>query len=72
MKMIFLWAIFLIVMTSCNSSQKNNAQVKNSEVKTETQSQVSNLFGTYEGTLPAADCEGIKTMLVINEDVSSG
>ena len=28
----------------------------------------SNLFGTYEGTLPAADCEGIKTILVINED----
>ena len=28
----------------------------------------SHLFGVYEGTLPAADCKGIKTMLVINED----
>ena len=60
MKMIFLWAIFGVVMISCNSSQKNNAPIKNREIKTE--------FGTYEGTLPAADCEGIKTILVINED----
>lgn len=66
--MIFLWAVFLVVMISCNSSQKNNAQIKNSEIKTESQAQTSNLFGTYEGTLPAADCEGIKTMLIINED----
>lgn len=68
MKMIFLWAIFGVVMISCNSSQKNNAPIKNSEIKTESQAHTSNLFGTYEGTLPAADCEGIKTILVINED----
>ena len=66
--MIFLWAIFGVVMISCNSSQKNNAPIKNSEIKTESQAHTSNLFGTYEGTLPAADCEGIKTILVINED----
>ena len=59
MKMIFLWAIFGVVMISCNSSQKNNAPIKNSEIKTESQAHTSNLFGTYEGTLPAADCEGI-------------
>ena len=65
MKMIFLWAIFGVVMISCNSSQKNNAPIKNREIKTESQAHTSNLFGTYEGTLPAADCEGIKTILVI-------
>ena len=32
--MIFLWAIFGVVMISCNSSQKNNAPIKNSEIKT--------------------------------------
>lgn len=68
MKMIFLWAIFGVVMISCNSSQKNNAPIKNREIKTESQAHTSNLFGTYEGTLPAADCEGIKTILVINGD----
>lgn len=26
------------------------------------------VFGTYEGTLPAADCEGIETLLTINSD----
>ena len=57
MKMIFLWAIFGVVMISCNSSQKNNAPIKNREIKTESQAHTSNLFGTYEGTLPAADCE---------------
>lgn len=56
----FLWAIFGVVMISCNSSQKNNAPIKNREIKTESQAHTSNLFGTYEGTLPAADCEGIK------------
>lgn len=70
MKMIFLWAIFGVVMISCNSSQKNNAPIKNREIKTESQAHTSNLFGTYEGTLPAADCEGIKTILVINEDAT--
>ncbi len=35
-------------MISCNSSQKNNAPIKNSEIKTEIQAQTSNLFGTYE------------------------
>ena len=68
MKMIFYGLISLVIMTSCNSSRKNNTQIENSEIKTESQVQTSNLFGTYEGTLPAADCEGIKTMLVINAD----
>lgn len=68
MKMIFYGLISLVIMTSCNSSQKNNTKIKNSEIKTESQVQTSNLFGIYEGTLPAADCEGIKTMLVINAD----
>lgn len=68
--MIFLWAIFGVVMIGCNSSQKNNAPIKNREIKTESQAHTSNLFGTYEGTLPAADCEGIKTILVINEDAT--
>ena len=70
MKMIFLWAIFGVVMIGCNSSQKNNAPINNREIKTESQAHTSNLFGTYEGTLPAADCEGIKTILVINEDAT--
>lgn len=67
--MTFLWAMSLIIMTGCNnSSQKNNIQSENNETKTEKQVEVSNFYGTYEGTFPAADCEGIKTTLTINED----
>lgn len=44
MKMIFLWAIFGVVMISCNSSQKNNAPIKNREIKTESQAHTSNLI----------------------------
>ena len=44
MKMIFLWAIFGVVMISCNSSQKNNAPIKNREIKTESQAHTSNLL----------------------------
>ena len=29
---------------------------------------IESLVGTYEGTLPAADCPGIKTVLTLNAD----
>ena len=35
MKMIFYGLISLVIMTSCNSSQKNNTKIENSEIKTE-------------------------------------
>ena len=47
MKMIFYGLISLVIMTSCNSSRKNNTQIENSEIKTESQVQTSNLFGIY-------------------------
>lgn len=59
-------------MAGCSSSQTDNTE--NNEVKTENQSQISVqtaiLSGTYEGTLPAADCEGIKTTLAFNADTT--
>lgn len=63
MKMIFYGLISLIFMTSCISSQKNNTQIENCEIKTESQVQTSNLFGVYEGTLPAADCKDRKSVV---------
>lgn len=50
----FFRAIFGVVMISCNSSQKNNAPIKNRRNKNRKPAHTSNLFGTYEGTLPAA------------------
>lgn len=55
---------FLLMAASCNgSSQKKQvAEVPQEEVAS------VEVFGTYEGTLPAADCEGIKTVLTVNSD----
>lgn len=68
MKKIFYGLISLVIMTSCNSSKKNNTQIEKNEIKTESKVEDSTFFGVYEGTLPAADCEGIKTMLAIKKD----
>ena len=68
MKTSFVWAIALLMMMSCNSTQKNNAQAENEETRVETAATSALAYGTYTGTLPAADCEGIKTTLTINED----
>ena len=61
------------IMVSCNG--KNTAQ---SEANTDSTSvadttasenlDLAAVAGTYEGTLPAADCPGIKTVLTIHAD----
>lgn len=57
--------LLFFTMTSCqNSSQKKNE--KNAEAPVEEVQ--ATFYGTYEGTLPAADCEGIKTVLTIQAD----
>lgn len=68
MKTSFVWTVALFMMASCNSAQKNNTQAENEEIKTEETVAPAIAYGTYTGTLPAADCEGIKTTLTINED----
>ena len=68
MKTSFLWIACLAAITGCNASQGNNAPIVDAETKTEIQSEKSDFCGTYEGILPAADCEGIKTVLTLNKD----
>lgn len=60
----------MVVMMSCSGSSKNNSEqtVENSTVTTEEQVKEQDFSGIYEGTLPAADCPGIKTVLIINAD----
>ena len=60
---------------SCNSKKTNNLEADQDSLSyTEKDSLESNAFvldsiaGTYEGTLPAADCPGIKTVLTLNAD----
>jgi len=68
---IKLIAVLLILVTSCNSNKKENTNTTvdskkvtdahNSEIKLDWP-------GTYTGTIPCADCEGIQKTITINKD----
>lgn len=59
-----LFIVVAITLISCN-----NAKQKKSEAPDMHTSEIAlDYHGVYEGTLPCADCEGIKTQLTINED----
>jgi len=62
---------FIIVLTSCNSEKKKETQISDeSQMEAIGDNSMTSLDwdGTYEGELPCADCEGIKTMVTINKD----
>ena len=71
--LMYVAVLAAAMMVSCNG--KNTAQ---SEANTDSTSvadttatesvDLAAVAGTYEGTLPAADCPGIKTVLTINAD----
>ena len=68
MKINFLWTACLIAITGCDSPQNHHSRIESGETKTEKQLENLNFYGTYEGILPAADCEGIRTALTLNND----
>ena len=74
MKRNLMYAALLAaaLMVSCNgkNTAQNEANTDSTSVTDTTSSVdlVCAVAGTYEGTLPAADCPGIKTVLTINAD----
>ena len=67
---VLLTATTLFIAGSCNQpSQKAVAEPQDTATVEDTIKSY-NFYGTYEGTLPAADCEGIKTVLSLNEDTT--
>ena len=68
MKINFLWTACLIAITGCDSPQNHHSRIESGETKTEKQLENLNFYGTYEGILPAADCEGIRTALTLKND----
>lgn len=61
------------LMVSCNgkNTAQNETNTDSTSVADTTAAESVDLTavaGTYEGTLPAADCPGIKTVLTINTD----
>jgi uncharacterized lipoprotein NlpE involved in copper resistance len=73
-------SVFLMMglLVSCTQNEKKNGPetkkdststvVKNSAQEPENIKNSLNWVGTYEGTLPCASCEGIKTTITLNKD----
>jgi len=66
--LILIIFMAFVGFVSCKSTKK--AQI--SEVKTTADNSMTSIdwAGTYQGTLPCADCEGIKTQIVLYKDLS--
>ena len=72
-KMMFLAVAAVALMASC-SGKKTAPNVSEADSANQADTtaaatvDLASVAGTYEGTLPAADCPGIKTVLTINAD----
>jgi uncharacterized lipoprotein NlpE involved in copper resistance len=65
---LFLAIVAIMTIVSCGGGQKR-AEQQNAEAPDMHTSEISlDWTGTYEGTIPCADCPGIKTVLTLNED----
>lgn len=70
-----LTALALILFTSCNNNEKKNPETSSEnlleeEMVIDSHTSESSLDweGTYKGTLPCADCEGIERTITIKKD----
>lgn len=64
---ILLFGVIAFAMLSCTNA-KQNQESENVAPDMHTSEMVLDYHGVYEGTLPCADCEGIKTQLTVNDD----
>ncbi len=74
-KLVLMAAVVAaLFVVSCNGKTTSSETDKDSLSVVENDSlaadgvAIESLVGTYEGTLPAADCPGIKTVLTLNAD----
>ena len=74
-KLIVLTVGALAVLSSCtekkttaNATDKDSTSVADTTATDDNYVDLAAVSGTYEGTLPAADCPGIKTVLTIKAD----
>lgn len=72
---LFLAGILAIALVSCNSKEQKTEEiiVEDTIISTEfvdehTAQNSLDWDGTYQGTLPCADCEGIITTIILNSD----
>lgn len=69
---MYLAVIAAAMMVACNGKKTTQDETTNDSVSVadsvSADVDLAAVAGTYEGTLPAADCPGIKTVLIINAD----
>lgn len=69
---MYLAVIAAAMMVSCNGKKTAQDETTNDSISgadsVSADVDLAAVAGTYEGTLPAADCPGIKTVLTINAD----
>lgn len=66
--LILILFMAFVSLASC----KTNKQSQISSVKSQADNSMTSVdwAGTYQGILPCADCEGIKTQIILNKDLS--
>ena len=71
-KSLLILAVAALVATASCTDKKASANVEDNDSTSVAvvvnEMDLANVAGTYEGTLPAADCPGIKMVLTINAD----
>lgn len=67
-KTIGFASVIMLSFASCNTTKTNSDSVKNDVSETHNAKTSLDYNGIYQGTLPCADCQGIKTTITINDD----
>ena len=72
MKLIKISLIILTIALSSCSTKKKISEKKIEETVIDMHNSMNSLdwSGTYQGNLPCADCEGIQTVLILNNDLT--
>jgi uncharacterized lipoprotein NlpE involved in copper resistance len=71
---LFLSTVVVLALVSCKNKNQNTEGVTTTEtvevIDGHTSENALDWAGVYEGTLPCADCEGIETTIILNQDKS--
>lgn len=66
--------VAITALSGCTGTQKKTTLQKKESVimgiDTANTTRRGNYYGTYEGSLPCADCGGVRTTLIINSDTT--
>lgn len=72
MKQLSTLTLLIIILSGCNTKKKISEDEKTKETVVDMHNSMNSLDwnGTYQATLPCADCEGIKTILTLNSELT--